>query len=145
MAGQAAQEALETERATLAMLTSANAKLRAAEGKAALDLSLISTHYQEQLRHAEKRQKTIIDDLRTGAMRMRVAVKAGSCLPAPAALAATASGFDGGETAELPTALAESLADFAFDADATAHQLAACQALVRQQWAAVNDYAAEEQ
>lgn len=143
MTGQAAQEALATERATLAMLTSANAKLRAAESKAALDLSLVSTHYQEQLRHAENRQKSITDELRTGALRMRVAVKAGSCVPAAAALATTASGFDGGETAELPAALAEALTDFAFDADATALQLGACQALVRQQWLSMNSYAGE--
>jgi hypothetical protein len=144
MAGQAAQDALITERATLATLQANNQRVRKAESQAALDVATITQHFNMELEHEKKSHAVRMDELRAGTRRMRVTLAEGSCRANASATPASAAGSgDDTETAELSPALGAALTQLAFDADANTQQLAACQQLARAMWASVNSYAGE--
>lgn len=121
-------------------LTTANAKItelqiaaRATERDHAVRLAAVSAQYQEDLNHAQARKNRVIADLRAGAQRLRIPVASAGCAGAGGMpeTGPGAGGRDGGATAELSQPAAEFLIGLASESDEVAHQLKACQALVR--------------
>lgn len=122
-----------------AELTMANAKIktleeeyRKREAQHATDMAAVSTKYQQELAHVKADKDRVIADLRSGALRLRIAVAAarpggGS---AAAATGTAAAGCDGEARAELSGAASEFLVGLANECDEVTHQLAACQAVI---------------
>lgn len=100
-------------------------ELAAAERQARADQT-----YQENLAHAQADRDSALARLRAGTLRLRdpAAVQAHS--GADGATAAPGQ-RDGAERGRLSESTAAALIGIASDADAIAHQLAACQAVVR--------------
>lgn len=139
--GAAANAALAAERANALALDAAQTRLRNAERVAHQGLK-IEQHYQKELVHARATHQTLRDQLRSGALRMRVPGLANACAAnASTASAATAASADAAASSELPSAVASDLADLAADANQTALALAACQRYLQHQWHTVNSYA----
>lgn len=136
--GELAERAAWLKRETVA-LTTANAKIkmieeqyRAQEQAHAAAMAGVSTQYQQELIHAKAEKDRVIIGLRSGAVRLRIAVAAarstsGSDAAAPGAATA---GCDGEARAELSLAASEFLVGLASESDEVARQLSACQAVI---------------
>lgn len=121
-------------------LTKASQALHAAEEKARADelnhaaqLVAISKNYQEEKAREKKKTDDLIAAARSGAFRLRDPKAAG--VPAVGSLACQtgpgASGRDARAPGELSAEAAGFLLGLTGEADDTARQLAACQAVVR--------------
>jgi hypothetical protein len=105
---------------------------RAKERAHAAALSVISSRYQEELADANRKHKDVIADIRAGRVRLRdPSAGETSCAGGTAAAPPAAGWRDGPPGGELSRSAAEFLFGLAAEADAVAHQLAACQAVVR--------------
>jgi hypothetical protein len=105
---------------------------RAKERAHADALSVISSSYQKELTDAKRKHNAVMDDIRAGRVRLRdPAAGETSCAGGTAAAPPAAGGRDGPPGSELSRSAAEFLFGLAAEADAVAHQLAACQAVVR--------------
>ena len=121
-------------------LATANAKIKQLEEKyrqqehdAADAIAVISTQYQEDLKHVKADKDRVIAGLRGGAFRLRIPVAA--AVPAyggaSAAVAAAPGGCDGETRAELSVEASEFLVGFASEADEVAKQLGRCQEVIK--------------
>ena len=112
-----------------------NTQAREQERQHAEAMAHISTQFQEQLQHVKSQKDSVIADLRTGAVRLRIPVTAPStsaaCGGIPAEAFASAAGRDGETRAELSAEAAEFLVGLASEADEVVQQLSACQALLQ--------------
>lgn len=123
-----------------AALAEANSKLHDTEEKYrrieqshAADLAAISGNYQKELKDASQKTADLIAANRAGAFRLRDP-GATACSPHRSILSETAAssgGRDGGTQAELSGTAAEFLLGLTGEADDTARQLSACQAIVK--------------
>lgn len=106
--------------------------LRAAEHAHGEAVAAIATHYEKELQHAQDQRERDRAAVRTGGLRLRDPHPAGlrACGNAAAAPGAAAGLGDDRAAGELSAAASEFLYDLANDADAVAHQLAACQRVV---------------
>lgn len=122
-----------------AQLTKANAKIKQLEEKyrqqeqdAADALSVISSKYQEDLKHVKTEKDRVIAGLRDGTFRLRIPVAArfGAGRGTAAEATAPACGRDGEARTELPVEASEFLVGLASDADEVTKQLGRCQDVI---------------
>lgn len=91
----------------------------------------ISSSYEEKLQNAEQTHQADLAAIRAGALRLRDPASPVQACPAPGAPASPSTGGrDGAAAGYLSTEAADFLLSLADDADRTAQQLAACQAIV---------------
>lgn len=97
----------------------------------------LSASFQEKLGHVESRKNSVIADLRSDNLKLRIGIKtagrASACSsnqPEAGEATAAASGHHGTETAELSNEAAEFLIGLASEADKVVEQLTACQGLL---------------
>ena len=108
---------------------------RVKERQHAQDMAVAEADYQEGLKHERAAKDRVIADLRSGALRLRVAVTEANNTDnnsgnAAATLGTGTAGGDGAARAELSDAAAEFLVGLAGEADEVTRQLSACQAVV---------------
>lgn len=134
----AVEVALTAERNRLdALLLKATNRIRELEREHSEKLALIGALYQKEFENAEAIRRRDVAAARDGALRLRV--PGTLCPTAPgASTGSAASGGDGAEGGELPPAVAADLLALVHDADRNTRQLAACQAVVREQLETIN-------
>lgn len=134
----------QTERATWlarenAQLTKANAKIKQLEEKyrqheqdAADALAVISSKYQEDLKHVKTEKDRVIAGLRDGTFRLRIPVAArlSAYRGSAAEVAAPACGRNGETRAELSVEASEFLVGLASESDEVTKQLGRCQDVI---------------
>lgn len=106
---------------------------RSAERRQALDQASISTQYQKELDNAKRKTNDLVARLHAGTIRLRdpnyavVQACGGAAGQAPSGT----SGRDGAQGGELSEPASEFLLNLTGDADQVATQLAACQAIIK--------------
>lgn len=122
-----------------AQLTKANAKIKQLEEKyrqqeqdAADALAVISSKYQEDLKHVKTEKDRVIAGLRDGTFRLRIPVAArlSAYGGSAAEVAASTCGRDGETRAELSVEASEFLVGLASESDEVTKQLGRCQDVI---------------
>ena len=108
------------------------AKISAREREHAADMAKASATYQENLQHEKAARDRTIADLRSGALRLRIALASRQTAPGGSSgeAGATPGRCDGETRAELSREASEFLVGLASEADDVVHQLTACQVVV---------------
>lgn len=128
---------LVAERGAAKALAAANVSVRGTEQKSILDMNTASTIYQKGSSDVIKNQKTVMADVRSGAVRLSIATSADPA-GAPGPAGAGASGPDDPPRSQLSDTAADFLTGLASEADVIALQLTACQSLLAIDRAAIN-------
>jgi len=108
-------------------------KYRQQEHDAADALAVISSKYQEDLKHVKTEKDRVIAGLRDGTFRLRipVATRLGAYGGAASEVAFTACGRDGEARTELSVEASEFLVGLASESDEVVKQLGRCQDIIK--------------
>lgn len=128
---EAMRRDIATAAATADRIQQLNAQARATERRHAQAMADISATHQRSLTDAQNQLKADRAALRAGTLRLRDPAHPADCRSASPQAGPTAARRDDASPGELSGEAAEFLLDLATDADIVAHQLEACQRVIK--------------